>query len=302
MRSDSIQRTAPPVSPNIGPGWGRPSAPTCGEKGQKGMAHYRCPPLEDSVPESRTTKHKQNKQERHPHHKGPASSPKRGRRERITKGSQTKPNKTQEKHNPLSQCHSLPRRAVGHWRSQCLLMSTQIPTKGLNKRRPEKTMTHPRLQGLLKSRTDGPGPRGRGLSDAWDGVATPMPRLHPEDKTTQRHTQTRDSRLKTSPLFATSTATTNHRVCSFGLLLVLQLEGLQDLITMCQVTKRFPGVMFMTITFPFNQVLGNSFMFRTKLGHSFVQDAFDLIFQFTVQLHWRRRTNESWTCAVFPKN
>ena len=162
-------------------------------------------------------------------------------------------------------------------------------------------MTHPRLQGLLKSRTDGPGPRGWGLSDAWDGVATPTPRLHPEDKTTQRHNQTRDSRLKTSPLFTTSTATTNHRVCSFGLLLLVQLEGLQNLIAMCQVAKRFPSVMFMTVTFPFNQILGNSFMFRTKLGHSFVQDVFDLIFQFTVQLQWRRKVNESWTCAVFPK-
>ena len=137
---------------------GAPICPHLARKRSKGMAHYRRPPLEDSVPESWTTKHKQNKQERHPHHKGPTKSPKRGRRERITKGSQTKPNKTQDKHNPLSQCHSLPRRAVGHWRSQCLLMSTQIPTKGLNKRRPEKTMTHPRLQGLLKSWTDGPGP------------------------------------------------------------------------------------------------------------------------------------------------
>ena len=35
--------------------------------------------------------------------------------------------------------------------------------------------------------------------------------------------------------------------------------------------------MFMTIPFPFNEILGNSFMFRIKLGHSFVQDAFDLI-------------------------
>ena len=154
-------------------------------------------------------------------------------------------------------------------------------------------MTHPRLQGLLMRRTDGPGPRGWNLSNAWDGVATPTPRLHPGEKTTQNDTQTTDSRLKTSPLFATSTATTNRSVCSFGLLLLLQLEGLQNLITMCQVPKRFPSVMFMTITFPFDQILGKSFMFQTKLGHPFVQDAFDLIFQFTVQLHWRRRGNES---------
>ena len=113
-------------------------------------------------------------------------------------------------------------------------------------------MTHPQLQGLLMRQTDGLGPRGWGLSNTQEGVATPMPRLRPEDETTQRHTQTRDSSLKTSPLFATSTATINHRVCSFGMLLPLQLEGLQNLITMCQVAKRFPSVMFMTITFPFN--------------------------------------------------
>ena len=142
MRSGSIQRTAPPVYPKIGPRWGRPSVPTCEEKGAKGWRITGVPPWKTP---SRSPG-QQNKQERHPHHKGPAKPPKRGRRKRITKGSQTKPNKVQEKHNPLSQCHSLPRRAVGHWRSQCLLMSTQIPTKGLNKRRPEKTMTHPRLQ------------------------------------------------------------------------------------------------------------------------------------------------------------
>ena len=76
MRSDSLQRTAPPEYPKIGPGWGRPSVPTCEEKGEKGWRITGVPPLEDSVPESWTTKRKQNKQERHPHHKGPASPPK----------------------------------------------------------------------------------------------------------------------------------------------------------------------------------------------------------------------------------
>ena len=128
MRSDSIQGTAPPDYPKIGPGWGRPSVPTCLGKEQRDGALQASPPWKTP---SRSPG-QQNKQERHPHHKGPASPPKRGRRKRITKGSQTKPNKVQEKHNPQSQCHSLPRRAVGHWRSQCLLMSTRIPTKGLH--------------------------------------------------------------------------------------------------------------------------------------------------------------------------
>ena len=77
MGSGSIQRTAPPVYPKIGPGWGRPSVPTCEEKGAKGWRITGGPPLKDSVPETWTTKHKQNKQEKHPHHKGLASSPKR---------------------------------------------------------------------------------------------------------------------------------------------------------------------------------------------------------------------------------
>ena len=65
------------------------------KKKAKGWRITGVPPLEDSVPESWTTICKQNKQEKHPHHKGPASSPNRGQRERITKGRQTKPNKTQ---------------------------------------------------------------------------------------------------------------------------------------------------------------------------------------------------------------
>ena len=129
MRSGSLQRTVPPDYPQNGPGWGRPSAPTCLGKEQRDGALQASPPWKTP---SRSPG-QQNKQERHPHHKGPANPPKRGRRKRITKGSQTKPNKGQEKHNPQSQCHSLPRRAVGHWRSQCLLMSTRVPTKGRHK-------------------------------------------------------------------------------------------------------------------------------------------------------------------------
>ena len=50
MRSGSIQRAGPPVYPKIGPGWGRPSVPTCEEKGAKGWRIIGVPTLEDSVP------------------------------------------------------------------------------------------------------------------------------------------------------------------------------------------------------------------------------------------------------------
>ena len=44
MRSGSIQRTAPPVYPKIGPGWGRPFVPICEEKGAKGWRITGVPP------------------------------------------------------------------------------------------------------------------------------------------------------------------------------------------------------------------------------------------------------------------
>ena len=82
----------------LSPNWawmGTPICPDLGRKRNKGMAHYRRPPWKTPSRSPRQQKPKQERQDRHPHHKGPARAPKRGQRERIIEGSQTKPNKTQ---------------------------------------------------------------------------------------------------------------------------------------------------------------------------------------------------------------
>ena len=139
------------------------------------MAHYRRPPpgrLRPGVLDNKT-QIKQTRKTFPP--QGACKSPKKGPERKNNKGKSDTTNKSQEKHNPRSQCHSLPRRAVGHWRSQCLLMSTRIPTKGLHNCDRNRPRPIPNYGACSRARRTGRAPAAGACPTRGTGVP---PRCH----------------------------------------------------------------------------------------------------------------------------